>query len=476
MGTGIPVPAVIPEGSKAFILCVPDDPFFYGVVMGALKVMTFRYYWQGSSDQIDAVTERMLTMYYDYQEQVGCMICEMIAQCFTDQDPGLMAAVAEAMRSNPLLLDAISQGISENGGGTPGKPISEQQAQQDTLPENVRDEEGECIPDALWGAMLYAVQSGNRGITDFFQILQAAVEVVEASAIILQNVPAVGGYAASAAQFAAKMQTVIAANYAAAYTESYEESLACDLFCRARVTCDLSIDDFIVVLNARLTAPLDIGDMGEIMVGIGSGTWVGDEVADVAFLVYFSALKFGQQFGDKIGIRPLTQLMSLGADQLASDNWETLCDCPEYWSHDFDFTIDEQGWVAMPGTPEAAAIYNAGFGWEGNYVDDFLSTLDVIRLDLSVVPDTTITGLRIWFETDSGSGNETWYTVEEGFASDRFPTAAGVYENQAPSVEPNIDLSTGAVTGIVIDISKTGTAFTRISKIRLAGAGSDPFA
>jgi len=361
MGTGIPVPAVIPEGSKAFILCVPDDPFFYGVVMGALKVMTFRYYWQGSPEQKDAVTERMLTMYYDYQEQVGCMICEMVAQCFIDQDPDLMAAVAEALRSNPLLLDAISQGISENGGGTPGKPISEEQAQQDTLPENVRDEEGECIPDALWGAMLYAVQSGNRGITDFFQILQAAVEVVEASAIILQNVPAVGGYAASAAQFAAKMQTVIAANYAAAYTESYEESLACDLFCRARANCDMSIDDFIDVLNARLTAPLDIGDMGEIMVGIGSGTWVGDEVADVAFLVYFSALKFGQQFGDKIGIRPLTQLMSLGADQLASDNWATLCDCPGDW--EYLVTLEDLAdWTDYAYADKG--VYVPGFGWD----------------------------------------------------------------------------------------------------------------
>jgi len=325
--SGIPVPATIPDESRAFVLCVPDSPEMMGIVMGAIKPLTFNYYWQGTEEQVAAVTARFDTMYYNYQEQVGCMICDLVTECFTTENPELMAAVAAAIANNPLLRQAISEALSENGGATPGLPITDEQAAQDTLPGNVRDEEGNCIDDALWGGMLYLVQSGNRTITDFFQILEAASNTLEASAIILQNVPAVGGYAASAASFADQMQENIAEGYAAAYTEAYEESLACEFFCRARVGCALSVDDCIEIVNARLTAPIDIGDMGEIMAGIASGTWIGDEIADVAFLVYFSALKFGQQFGDKLGIRPLTDLMSLGADQLASDNWEVLCDC-----------------------------------------------------------------------------------------------------------------------------------------------------
>lgn len=327
MARGIPVPAVIPEGSKAFILCVPDDPFFYGVVMGALKVMTFRYYWQGSPEQIDAVTERMLTMYYDYQEQVGCMICDMVAACFETGNEALINALANAIRSNPLLQAAIADALTQQGGGVPGRSLTTGQATGNLLPDNVVDEDGNCIDNNLWGAMLYVVQSGNRVIEDFFQVLESASNTLESMEIVSKTIPAAGDYISAAAGFADQMQENIAEGYTAAYTETYEQQLACAWFCAARTDCDLSIDTMLTVLNDRLSSPLDFGDFGEIMAGIASGTWVGDEIADVAFLVYLSALRFGQQFGDQIGIRPLPVIMSLGADQLASDNWEALCDC-----------------------------------------------------------------------------------------------------------------------------------------------------
>src|SRR6185369_4306761 len=105
MGTGIPVPATIPEGSKAFIVCVPDDPFFYGVVMGLLKQATFKYFWDGTEEQKEAVTDRMLTMYYGYQDQVGCMDCENIADCI-ENDEATQAALAAAIRSSNAIQQA----------------------------------------------------------------------------------------------------------------------------------------------------------------------------------------------------------------------------------------------------------------------------------------------------------------------------------------------------------------------------------
>lgn len=327
MRTGIPVPATIPEGSKAFVLCVPDDPFFYGVVMGALKTMTFKYYWDGTDEEKTAVTDRMLTMYYNYQEQVGCMICDLITECITSENEALIAALADAIANNPLLRDAINAANAENGGSTPGMPITDQQAAQDTLPDNVKNEDGSCKEDELWGAMLYLVQSGNRAITDVFEIIESASNTLENMEIISKNIPAAGDFISAAAGFADQLQEVIAEGYSAAYTEVFEENLACDLFCFARGDCALSVDDLMTVMNNRLTEPIDIGDFGEIMAGTITGTWVGDDIANVAFLIFFAALRFGQQFGGTVGIRPLNILMSLGADQLASDNWEALCDC-----------------------------------------------------------------------------------------------------------------------------------------------------
>lgn len=329
--TGIPVPDYIPEGSKPLVICVPDDPFFYGVVAGALKVALFRYYWQGTDEQIDAVTARMSQMYYEYQEQNGCMeiICDIVADCLTEGYENLINSLAGAIQNNQTLINAISTAVTNAGSGIPGDPLEPEQSQRDNLPENVRDEEGDCILDNLWGAMLYTVQSGNRVITDFFEVLEVASNTLESMEIVSKAIPAAGDYISAAAGFADQIGEVIAEGYAGAYTEAYEQSLACDLFCVARTNCELSIDAIIDVINARLSAPMDLADFGEIMTGIASGEWVGDEIADVAFLTYFAALKFGQQFSDTIGIRPLSVIMSLGADQLASDNWEVLCDCPE---------------------------------------------------------------------------------------------------------------------------------------------------
>jgi len=361
MGSGIPVPPVIPEGSKAFILCVPDDPFFYGVVMGALKQMTFKYYWAGTDEQKTAVTDRMLTMYYDYQEQVGCMICDMVAECFADGNEALIEALAEAIRNNSLLQIAIADALASQGGYTPGLPLTGGQAGANLLPENVRDEFGNCVPDNLWGAMLYLVQSGNRIITDFFEVLEVASNTLESMEIVSKAIPAAGDYISAAAGFADQMAEVIAEGYAGAYTEAYEQGLACDLFCLSLTTCDLSLDAVINLLNNRLSEPFSLADFGEIMAGIAAGSWtVGDEIADVAFLVFFAALRFGQQFGDTLGIRPIPVLMSLGADQLASNNWEVLCeDCLPTFD-DYDFTVSDQGFVEIVA---GTAVYVPGEGW-----------------------------------------------------------------------------------------------------------------
>jgi len=466
MARGIPVPPVIPEGSKAFILCVPDDPFFYGVVMGAIKTMTFRYYWQGTTEQIDAVTERMTTMYYDYQEQVGCMICEMVAECFETGNEALIEALANAIRTNPLLQAAIADALTQQGGGVPGKPISPGQATGNLLPDNVRTEEGECIEDNLWGAMLYVVQSGNRVIEDFFQVLEAASNTLESMEIVAKAIPAAGDYISSAAGFADQMQENIAENYTAAYTEAYEQSLACDLFCAARLGCELSIDTMIALVNDRLTAPLDIGDMGEIMAGIASGTWVGDEIADVAFLVYFSALKFGQQFGDQIGIRPLPVIMSLGADQLASDNWEVLCECADEWEHIimFNGTSMPDGWTVPFGT------FVSGSGIQTTEPSGGTGTA---RANFTPGTPFVVTQWETFFTTAlAGDFSQIFSPLTTGAAfTFNFNVLAGGETSQgATGLPATFDAAAFTVGYVAGDLTHFMTG------VRIRGEGFDPFA
>lgn len=365
--SGIPVPAIIPDESRGFLLCVPDSPDFMGIVMGALKLTTFAYYWQGTEEQIEAVTARMRRMYFDYQEQVGCMICDMVAECFETGNEALIEALANAIRNNPELQIAIVDALASQGGATPGQPLTPGQSGSSLLPENVMNEFGTHSPNNLWGAMLYLVQSGNRIITDFFEVLEVASNTLESMEIVSKAIPAAGDYISAAAGFADQMSEVIAEGYAGAYTEAYEQGLACDLFCLSLEECDLSLDAVINLLNNRLSSPFDLADFGEIMAGIATGSWtVGDEIADVAFLVFFAALRFGQQFGDTLGIRPIPVLMSLGADQLASNNWEVLCEECLPTFDDYDFTISDQGFVPII---SGTAVYVPDEGWARCTID-----------------------------------------------------------------------------------------------------------
>lgn len=271
-----------------------------------------------------------IKVWYLWAASIMCaQFCEEVAECLNTENPAVVAALANLIRTNQTIINAISNSITNAGGGIPGQPISQQQSQSDILPENVRNEENECLPDELWGAVQYLIQSGNRAITDFFEVIEVASNTLERSEIVSQAIPAAGNYISAIAAFADQIGEELAEGYAGAFTEFYEQELMCDLFCMARTGCQLTPEMMIELMYTRLGEPFDIGDFGEIMAGVGAGTWVGDEIPDIMFLIYFSAINFGQQFGGQIGIRPLTVLMSLGADLLASDNWQVLCSCPE---------------------------------------------------------------------------------------------------------------------------------------------------
>jgi len=270
-----------------------------------------------------------IQVWYLWAVAVMCaQFCEEVASCLTAENPAVVDALATLITNNQTIINAISNSITNAGGAIPGQPLSPQQMQSDTLPPNVKNEFGACELNALWGACLFLVQSGNRTITDFFEQVEAASNTLETTAIVAQTIPAAGPYASAAVEFADQLQETLAEGYAGAYTETYENNLACALFCIARAGCELTPEMLLQVMAERVGYIEGTENFGVIMEVIGVGVWAGAAIADTAFWMYFGALAFGQQFGGVLGVRPLTDLMSLGADQLNSNNWETLCDCP----------------------------------------------------------------------------------------------------------------------------------------------------
>lgn len=361
--------------------------------------------------------------------------CEEVAQCLLDENPVVVEALAQLIRNNPTISSALNDQRLENGGGSPGQEVSEEAANQDLLPENTKNPDDTCDLDALWGGMLYLVQSGNRSIVDFLETIEVASNALEAMAISAGAIPAAGNSVSAGFEFANALQEFFAENYAANYTEGYEQSLACDLFCAARGDCNLSIDDMINTINARFVEPFDVVTFAAIMVRMGTatipGNFVGTAICDAMFLLYFTALKFGQQFGDVIGLRPLPVIISLGADQLASDNWEVLCDCPECG---IEFTIDI-GTEGMDGDIVSAA------------------TALVTRLD---IPPATAYGRRIQVTFASPVTEVTLGWNTEGALDDMFASLDGSAAQTLATPAGSTTLIFPAGTVLTVDLGYSG--------------------
>lgn len=396
-------------------------------------------------------------------------ICDEVVACFEDEYAPLMDALSNVLQYNTTVTGAINNLISANGGAQPGTPLTEQAAEQDRLPDNVRNEFGVCDLDSLWGAMIYLVQSGNRAITDFFEVLEVASNTLEASTIVSKAIPAAGDYISAIGEFANFMQETVAEGYAGAYTEDYEDSLACDIFCLARTNCELSLDAVVALINGRLSAPIDIADFGEIMAGIAAGTWIGDEIADVAFLCYFSALRFGQQFGAQIGIRPLTVLMSLGADLLASDNWTVLCDCPDVWNHVFPDANSWDDWTLNTFSGAATTVVS------NELVGGLTPDNSAHFVSAQIAVPGVCTSMRVYYEwstTDPSDG--IGISIDGSLATSKsFGALSGT------GFLDWYGSATGAtfsfLGGVQTAYDSGPTYYCKVTAVRFTGEGSDPF-
>jgi len=406
-----------------------------------------------------------LKVWYLWVASVMCsQFCEEMAECLNSENPAVVAALASLITNNQTIITAISNSITNAGSAIPGQPLSPTQSASDILPDNVKDGEDDCVLDALWGACLFLVQSGNRAITDFFEEIEAASNALETSAIAAQLIPAAGPYANAAVAFADQLQETLAEGYAGAYTETYENDLACALFCLARESCQLTPDMLMQVMAERVGYIEGTENFGVIMEVIGVGTWAGPAIADTAFWMYFGAISFGQQFGDILGIRPLTDLMSLGADQLASDNWEVLCDCPSTWSHTFDLTVTSSPFSLVGDWVEGVGIVSTGSGGTPYASQVYLGSIDWGDSTL----ETWLIGASS--TTADGGAFRGFYYPTDGGATNYGGGATGDYELGGSSLHPQpVDFAAQISNATV-----PGTNVIRY--LTLTGSGDvDPF-
>jgi len=383
-------------------------------------------------------------------------ICSAVQECI-ENDTGVQAA----------LNDLIAGGTQIPASSPYGQPLSSERLEQDL---STASNPG-CGFNILWGQCAAIVDFTNSEITDTLQKVEAASNAAELAKATLGTIPVEAGLEKAAGidgalEMVNYYQEAIAEEYAAQYTTTpvtgTRDIIAFDIFCACKSDCIITIERVQAVMQARIEVYLSppsiegLVNLAEFLAGVEQDS---SFVVDLAFFASWTMLAVSNYFFGGVGNNILDLVVALAADE-PDNGWEFMGDCPAEWEHRFDFTIDEQGWLADGGY----GTYTSGVGWN-------VSGLPQISLHRTF-SENQITAMR--WETDGGTGlfQPLVYPSGEGFVQGN--EGGGFLEDFT------IDLSANAayasITGVYARVTQDGAQdYTpTLIAITLSGYGIEP--
>lgn len=484
MARGIPVPPVIPEGSKAFVICVPDDPFFYGVVMGAIKVMTFNYYWQGSAEQIEAVTDRMKTMYYDYQEQNDCL-CDEVAECIEGSEAvqnALAQWFSDAVDNNTIVQQALQRSFDPGKGGS---QIPDEYAQQNQYGAALG-----CDMDDGWGHIRSGlIDRSFQRVQDVLERIEFVTDNQEMLAEFLNAIPGVGAFfdvipVTDWVLWFDNVRATLKEAFEAGDTTDLRDQIACDLFCIWQLNCSLSVDQ---IRQYYWQKTVDIlpswNGAFDSFVALGNAL---SELTSVSVPEQAVYALVGSQYGfltylnDWFGVH-----INATANDLAlgepSDDWEAICDdCPENWTFVIDFVTGEN----VSFVDIVLGTYTPGVGLATEYIDGggAANSYTVLAFNWTTLPENELRAYEVECEYTAGiiadTGDALFYLkwgdgVIGNIVEPTIPTFPQTWEGTQPGGAAPAQ-GIGIISGATLAGGGNPGGSALLTKITLSGFGTAP--
>lgn len=468
-GAIIPDP-VDPPGTRKLVICIPDTVEWLSLVTGCVAQMTFGWYWDRTTGDLDAVRDRAKRMYFEMQDQNGdCIMldCGEVADCIENSDAvkAALTAFTDAWLQDQTLQPFPETKLTEElaGGFNPT-----------------------CDYDIIWSQSVAVVERANTFITDLLEQL-ADEDTIAKMAGVLAGLPGIENLGlGSVTDLASVLFEVPLTLYSADYTEVWAEALECELFCLARDDCKVTIEQIFDIVNARVTAavpeltpPLVPWDM--VGWALAIGTYVSDlaaiNKADLMFYIVFGGLRFGSTvLGAIDGFRLFNIAAMLAADEPSND-WETLCtDC--VWSHEYDFTVSNGGFVSDI-TGGFAGTWNSTDGWYRDSVSQnptlgiwkawtgaLGGTITAIEIDVVIPQQGSTTRQVAMSDMDQdGSPATTFYN--------NLTTTTGTHTYTA-SVS-RVVTNAGWRVAMNQFLVTNGQRY-KIKRVKISGTGNDPLA
>ncbi|MCI0554988.1 MAG: hypothetical protein L0287_28910 [Anaerolineae bacterium] len=371
------------------------------------------------------------------------MTCEEIAACI-ETDSGVQ--------------DALQQFISDNYYNsqqfTFGSP--DWYSANETLLDGAAI--SGCDNDNLFGGITQMIDFINTRITDFMEQAELISNVAERVQLAIAGVPVVGALPVDEiVGFVDQVFEEIAENYAANFTADLRDQYRCDLFCLVKDTCELDFQTFADYFLGRVGTSIDTGEtFGQAILWFTTGVFVGTGLVDAAFGLVCQALAYTSSvFG--INIAGLALSLTAAMNDPDSD-WMLLCEeCGS--CHEFDFTIDAQGWQAHVEGGVARATLTS-VGWV-HFDDTDPVRRAKIQIEITGFASTNITSVQIFADTAPTQGyvvrmndvggaiyNSGFFGVLEQAPMDVVGfTGTGIWLNVG---NPDFTSYYGAITGIIV--------------------------
>jgi len=325
-----------------------------------------------------------------------------------------------------------------------------------------------CDLDSVFGFVLQLVQWCNTAVTNGYEKLELITNQIEFAMVAAQEIP----YVTEVASFVDYMQEQITEAYLAAYDETYENEVACALFCIAidpeNTTCSLTWEQCYEYFLDRFGAGLANKNIIDLLNFIGGGGWAGTEFCDASIALFCGIMHFGGEwFG--LTLQGIQKFWSSWFNDPNSD-WETLCECG--WTHTFDFSVDQQGFVAVVGGEgDPRAKYIPASYWTNG--TDSSAYYDECRITRTTVPTIdAITKIRFTYDALTDG------SIKGQFGSAAFGTIGVLNAGSMATTTVNFAVAKYVDNGVLrfdLDNASLVNGNIKLRSVKLWGTGEDPF-
>lgn len=206
----------------------------------------------------------------------------------------------------------------------------------------------QCLDDYIFNQCVVLVDLLNDISIDIFEAIEVGTNQLERWSIVTSAVPATGQVIPvdEGLQFVDQLIEEVYEDYTGAFDTALRNDIACEIFCIAKDSCTLSLDDVITYYENKVGS-LSVDDpvtlVQDIVNFINTGDFPNDLPVYLMHLLSLALLKLAQNvFGiDFVGLYSVV----IAAGDTPNNDWELICDeCPTEVC--LDFTTGANGFYA----------------------------------------------------------------------------------------------------------------------------------